>query len=64
MQERSFKDVRRWNRERKEAGIPTEGWLTGKRNPTEADWKAAFPLEAVDYAALNNPPGIGKSSVG
>lgn len=57
LQDRSWSDVRRWNRERKQQGVPTEGWLLGNRDPTPADFLAAFPPEPVDFAALNNPPG-------
>lgn len=49
--------MRRWNRERKAAGVPTEGWLEGNRSPTAADWAKAFPVEAPNYAALHVPPG-------
>ncbi|KAI7844885.1 hypothetical protein COHA_001537 [Chlorella ohadii] len=56
-QERSFSDVLKWNRERRKAGVPTDGWLIGNHSPTAADFAAAFPLEQVDFEALANPPG-------
>ena len=39
------------------AGIPTDGYLEGNRNPTPANWEAAFPMQPVDWAALQAPPG-------
>ncbi|PSC74215.1 N-acyl-phosphatidylethanolamine-hydrolyzing phospholipase D [Micractinium conductrix] len=55
-EERSFAEVMRWNRERRKAGIPTDGYLEGNRNPTPANWEAAFPMQPVDWAALQAPP--------
>eukprot|EP00887_Chlorella_sp_A99_P004725 scaffold4.g4725.t1 len=55
-QERSFGDVRRWNRERRAAGVPTDGFLEGNHTPSRSDWEAAFPLAPVDWAAINAPP--------
>lgn len=49
----------KWMWERNKLGLPTSGWLeaSGKRQPTPAEYKAAFPSHAVDYQALQNPPG-------
>lgn len=55
-EERSFGDVLKWNRERRKQGIPTDGYLDGNPSPTEEDWRAAFPSEPVDWAALGSPP--------
>ncbi|KAI3431506.1 hypothetical protein D9Q98_004556 [Chlorella vulgaris] len=55
-EERSFSDVLRWNRERRKAGVPTDGYLEGNMAPSPADFAAAFPTHPVDWAALNNPP--------
>lgn len=38
--------------------MPTDGYLEGNLNPTEEDWRAAFPSEPVDWAALSSPPGV------
>ncbi len=57
LQDRSWSDVRRWNRERKQAGVPADGWLLGNRDPMPADFQAAFPLVPVDYAVLQAGPG-------
>ena len=32
-------------------------WLTGNMNPKPDDWEKAFPVQQVDFQALNSPPG-------
>lgn len=55
-EERSFSEVLRWNKERRAAGLPSDGHLSFNKAPTAADWAAAFPPEDVDAAALAAPP--------
>lgn len=55
-QERTFKDLLRWNRERRAAGLPTDGYLSWNKKPTREDFMAAFPAEPIDFTCLYNPP--------
>lgn len=55
-EERSFAEVLRWNKERRVAGIPSDGYLSFNKTPTAADWAAAFPPRPVDAQALAAPP--------
>lgn len=58
LQNNSFSNVMKWQRERRKLGLPASGWLeaTGNRAPTPAEWRLAFPSQEVDYHALQNPP--------
>lgn len=54
-EERNFKDVWAWHKDRKKIGVSMHGHLIGKPFPTAADFQQAFPLQTVDYAALACP---------
>ncbi|GFR51184.1 hypothetical protein Agub_g13461 [Astrephomene gubernaculifera] len=60
---RSFSEVMRWHRERRQAGGPAPGHLMGIPKPTEADYRRAFPLHPVDWSALASPPAGGLQAV-
>ena len=47
----------RWSKERRKIGVPLNGWLAANKAPTPADYAEAFPMEPVDFAALESPPG-------
>ncbi|PNH01258.1 N-acyl-phosphatidylethanolamine-hydrolyzing phospholipase D [Tetrabaena socialis] len=49
-------EVLKWQRARRKAGINPDGYLTGNNKPTSEDFKRAFPLNPVDWAALAAPP--------
>lgn len=55
-EERSFTDAMRWNKHRRQEGIPTDGYLSNNRTPSREDWLAAFPPAEVDWAAIASPP--------
>ena len=55
-----FSKAWKWHSERRKLKLPSSGWLEAlgtHTQPSKAQWAAAFPAHAVDYAALNNPPG-------
>ena len=51
--------ILKWAWERRKLGLPSTGWLeaSGRQEPTPAEFQAAFPSHAVDYHALQKPPG-------
>ncbi|KAK9829598.1 hypothetical protein WJX72_006817 [[Myrmecia] bisecta] len=55
-EDRGFSEVRKWWSEQKAKQLPSSGWLRDVPRPKPADFAAAFPLQQIDYAALNNPP--------
>ncbi|KAG2422586.1 hypothetical protein HXX76_015914 [Chlamydomonas incerta] len=58
-EERTFGQVMEWSRQRKKDKINTDGHLVGNMHPTPEDYRRAFPLHPVDWAALaaGPPPG-------
>lgn len=58
-EDRSFRDVWRWHREKRAAGLPSTGHLRDTPNPTPADFAAALPVLDVDWDVINTPPAEG-----
>lgn len=58
-EDRTFRDVWRWHREKRATGIPSTGHLRGVPKPTPADFAAAFPVVDVDWDAINTAPPEG-----
>ena len=55
-EDRSFADLRRWNKERRAKNLPRSGHLIHIKDPTPADFLAAFPPVDPDTTALATPP--------
>lgn len=56
-QDRSFFEILRWAKWRRDTNQPPRGWLCGNLQPTPADYAKTFPVNAIDWHALAHPPG-------
>lgn len=57
-QDSGLGDVLAWQWNKRQSDLPKGPWLRDSRNPTPADYKAAFPLHRLDAEMIGAPPGV------